>query len=128
MSAALYIVLEENAAEVDTFIDGKALSQAEPVLSQLAIDAGVKPLIEFFGAGGDEYADILDDTDVELPEAKWFEASDGLQTVRLLLERVPQSRDKIPGADTVIADLKNFERVLAQAEEKQSRWHLAVDF
>ena len=54
--------------------------------------------------------------------------SAGLQTVRLLLERVPQSRDKIPGADTVIADLKNFERVLAQAEEKQSRWHLAVDF
>jgi hypothetical protein len=127
MSAALYIVIE-NASEIETFIDGKALSQAEPVLSQLAVESNVKPLMEFFGAGGDEYADIFDDADLELPEAKWFEAGDGLQTVRLLLDRVQQNRDKLPAADAVIADLQNFERVLAQAEEKQLRWHLAVDF
>lgn len=80
MSAALHIVLEENIAAVDTFIDGKTLSQAEPILSQVAVDADLKPLMQFFGASGDEYTDVSDAADVELPEAKWFDASEGLQT------------------------------------------------
>jgi hypothetical protein len=128
MSAALYIELEENTGDIGTFVDGKHLSQAEPVLSHIAVEAGVKPLMQFFGASGDEYADIFDHAGVELPEAKWFDASEGLQTIRVLLSNVEQNQDKFASADALLADLKNFERVLMEAEEKQLRWHLAVDF
>jgi hypothetical protein len=127
MSSAFYIVLE-NTIEVDTFVDGKALSQADPLLSQLAIDAGVKPLMEFFGADSAEYADVFADTDFEPPAAKWYEANEGLQTVRMLLSNIEQNPNKFATVEAVIIDLKNFERVLAEAEEKQLRWHLAIDF
>lgn len=127
MSSAFYIVLE-NTVGIDTFVDGKALSQAEPGLSQLAVDVGVKSLIEFFGAAGGEYADVFADADVKMPETEWFEASEGLEIVRLLLSGAEQNPNIFAGVEAVISDLKNFERVLAKAEEKQLRWHLAIDF
>jgi hypothetical protein len=132
MSVALYIVLENNS-DIDTFVDGKALSQCEPVLSQIASDAGVKPLLEFYGAGGEEYAELFEDAEIELPKSQWFGAAEGLQTVRALLADVEQNPAKFPDgtfptSQDVLTDLKNVERILAEAEKRQIGWYLAIDF
>jgi hypothetical protein len=59
----------------------------------------------------------------------WFEASEGLATVRASLSYL-EVNDDVVGVDqsTVIADLKAFEQVLSEADTRGIKWHLEVDY
>jgi hypothetical protein len=135
MGVALYIVLERQVKNLDSFVDGKMLAKAEPDLNRRATELNVTPLMDFYGSDPDEIFEEFDLEALETAESleeQWFEAKDGLQTVNALLKDLENRPNSlIFGRDItteVVEDLKQFQRVLLEADNHKVRWHLAVDY
>lgn len=130
MGVAYYITLERDIDGFDSMVDGKALNAASGPLESIARQLKVRVLDEFVSAGIDDVQNLLgEDADVpELPPKSWHDAKEGLATIRALLGHLQRSPQDLKQADRVVADLKDFERVLARAEQEGVRWHLSVDF
>ena len=133
MSAALYIVLERKEPGLDTYVDGKALSRAEAALDALAQALQVTPLMSFFSINPEELLAEMAELGGELPETagraeEWFSASDGLATVRTLLQHVDAHPDSVPAGPDVAKQLTGFVHLLEEAQKRGIRWHLAVDY
>lgn len=146
MSVALFIVAERPVEGLDTFVDGKALAhcrpseskarggrQTENYLEVLARAAGVRPLMEFISESPEDVQELLDEEDedlpvIEVPPERWFLASEGLATVRGLLSQLSADPDGTAESEHVIADLRQFETILARLDAEGVRWHLSVDF
>ncbi len=133
MSVAWYVVLEREIAGVDARVNGKALGRAGKVLEMLAKELGVPGLMQFYSAAPEELEGFLEDHGIEaqakglkVPAQKWFDAEDGLRSVRALFRA--GERNGVGSADRIVADLKEFEKVLERAKEAGVRWHLAVDY
>ncbi|MGA9670228.1 MAG: hypothetical protein WBQ94_13530 [Terracidiphilus sp.] len=135
MAASLYIVVEGEDPGFDIFVNGQALARNEDALEKLAERLKVDPLLEFFstdmnsmallleqGAGNPEWAR-------HLPEPQWFRAPDGLLTIRALI-RLLISAPATLGSETqpVLAELREYERVLEKTAQRGLRWHLAVSW
>jgi hypothetical protein len=133
MSAALYIVLEKAKPGFDAYVDGRALSRAEEGLRRLAERLGVTPLMSFFSMDPDEMlaearefnTGVTADT---VPAEQWFPASEGLRTVRALIEYIDAHPTTVIGGPEVANELAGFVHVLEEAEKHRIRWHLAVDY
>lgn len=133
MGAALFIVLERETTGFDPFVNGKSLSRASDELESLAQSLSVKSLFEFCSIDPEQVEELLDDLEIDdefpAPAAtEWFEASDGLATVRALQGHVSKNPTAVPDTAGVLSDLSEFERVLKFAESHQIRWHLEVDY
>jgi hypothetical protein len=129
VSAALFIVLNAADPGFEVFVNGKALSRHEAVLAELALEVGAKPLMEFFSASADALGDLDEEAGLSpeelgaaMPET-WFAPEDGLSTVRAMLA---QPAGRLPAG--VAEELREFERVLSSAAERQLKWHLSVDY
>jgi len=141
MGVAHYVVLEQQIAGVDTFMNGKALAHAdfedecEKPLAQIADEIGVTPLTAFLSMDQDTLLGYMDlsreDAPQEvlnrLPAEEWFDPADGLATVHALAPYLKANPTVVPNADWVIADLMEIERLLTAARDRGIRWHLAVD-
>ncbi len=94
-------------------------------LEELAKRLGVRPLMEFFSASPDEVAEMagLSADEIDVPDEQWFEPREGLRTVRSLKEHLAS----IPGAEEVVLDLADMERVLQEADGRGLKWHLMID-
>ena len=133
MGSALFIVLEKEIPEFDSFVNGKAIGRAEPDLAKIAADLGIQPLMNFFAVelAREEY--FLEEEEFESdtyspPQITWHKASEGLKTVQGLLNYLRENPNALQKADEVLADLQDFARVLTTAEQHQVRWYLNVDF
>ena len=131
MSVAWYIVLEKEIAGCDARVNGKALGRAGKVLEMLAKELGVVPLMQFYSAAPEEVAGFAEEhgmerTRIKLTQERWFEAEDGLRSVRGLIRA--GERKGVVGTDPILDDLKAFEKVLEAAKVNGVRWHLAVDY
>ena len=134
MTVAQYVVLERDAANFDNEMNGSALGASGVKLDKIAKELGVTPLMEFFSPDVEEVLGMLEDAGMALdelpdplPEEKWFSASEGLNTVRRLVEWVANSRGQIRGKRGVLADLARMEEILDCAEKEGLRWHLGID-
>lgn len=131
---SLYIVLEQEVPGLDaTSVNGKALSESEERLDEIARSLHVTPLMEFHSIDPEEEADMIEScggdlSTVTLPPLQWFEARDGLLTVQALRDYLTQNPDALPNTSAVEEDLAACERVLEAAQEKRLGWRLAVDF
>jgi hypothetical protein len=131
MSVAMYVVLDRDVSGVDTVMDGKALAHAAPALERLCNELGVRELDMFSGANPEDLLDLLGDdpehgASVE-PGEVWYRPSDGLVTVRALIQAVESDAAVVPQPGRVLDDLRSIERILAAAEPEGARWSLAVD-
>jgi hypothetical protein len=131
MGAALFVVAEKKMPEVDTFVNGKALACCNH-LDKLAKKAGIKPLMEFFSISPEDAKLQMEDFGIDfdpegLPPTDWFDAKEGLMTVRGLLAYLKANPKAIKNPDGVVEDLKEFEDVLTKLDQGGVRWHLAVD-
>ena len=126
MGAALFIKLDRDV-DFDTFVNGKALSRTADVLDKLAAQLGVKPLMEFFSTDPAALPEEAAGIEITWKE-EWFPASEGLATIRALLSHL--EANDVPGVDKdrVMADLKEFEQVLGEADKRAIQWHLEVDY
>lgn len=128
---ALYIVLQQKIAGVDSNIDNHALSKHSRQLESFAIEAGVKPLMSFFSVSPEEAADLLGnrgvaEVDVQIPEEKWFEAEEGLKTLEALLRCLATTPS--PENGVLAVELSAFQELLKIARSQHIRWHLAIDY
>ncbi len=157
MGVAYFIVPEREVEGLDTFVNGKFLAQCK-YLNGLAAEAGVRPLMDYFSMSPEDMNDLLGSEEEDQPTGdlepeKWFEAGEGLVSVRGLIawleagpvdlpdDPVPEEYAELaedfdglssdlpaPGQSDVIEDLREFEDVLTRLASEGVRWHMAIDF
>ena len=131
----MYIVVEGEDPGYDIFVNGRALARHEDALERLALQLGVKPMIEFFSADENSMSLLIEEGGGNpelirrLPPPQWYVADDGLATVRALVA-VLQGDPLQLGTEgpQVLEELQQYARVLAKTEERGLRWHLAVSW
>jgi hypothetical protein len=135
MAASLYIVVEGEDPGFDTFVNGRGLARNEDALESLAERLHVRPLLDFFSADENSMSLLLEQGAGDpawarnLPEPQWYNASDGLLTVRALIEFLDATPAAL-GSDThqVLVELTEFERVLSKTAQRGLSWHVAVSW
>ena len=131
----MYIVVEGEDPGFDIFVNGRSLARHEDALEKLAISLGVKPLIEFFSADENSMSLLIEEGAGNrelmrrLPAPQWYTPTDGLATVRALIEAL-SNEPQLLGTESlqVLSELKEYARVLEKTAERQLRWHLAVSW
>ena len=135
MAASLYIVVEGEDPGFDIFVNGHALARNEDALERLAESLGVPPLLQFFSADENSMCVLLEqgagdpDWARHLPDPQWYDPSQGLITVRALIEFLSSSPLSL-GSETVpvLMELREYETVLAKTQRHHLRWHIAVSW
>lgn len=135
MAASLYIVVEGDDPGFDIFVNGRALARNEDALERMTERLDVRPLLEFFSADENSMALLLEqgagnpEWARNLPEPQWYVPEDGLITVGALIDFLGANPAAL-GSDTqpVLAELREYERVLRKTAERGLRWHLAVSW
>ena len=127
---SLYISIQAEESELARQamdIDGKALSRASEVLDQLALELKVKPLMQFFSMDPADLYELMEENPTDWKET-WYDAGEGLDTVRALLAYLEDNKVAEISQLRVVADLQAFERVLSQAQAQSLKWHLCVEY
>lgn len=135
MAASLYIVVEGEDPGFDIFVNGRALARNEDALERLARRLNIPSLLEFFSADENSMALLLEqgagnpEWAQHLPQPQWFDACDGLPTIRGLIDFLTH-RAAALGSETqaVLMELREYDRVLTRTAERGLRWHIAVSW
>ncbi len=135
MGASLYIVVEGDDPGFDIFVNGHAVARNEESLERLASTLHVKPLLDFFSADENSMALLLEqgagnpEWTRNLPQPQWYAAPDGLHTVTTLINFLTANSAAL-GSETypVLAELREYERVLYKTAQYGLRWHLAASW
>jgi len=131
----MYIVVEGEDPGYNIYVNGRMLARYESAIEKLALEIGVRPLLEFFSADENSMALLIEegagnpDLMRRLPPPQWYSAGDGLQSVialRIALEDDPHQLGTEGPA--VLDELREYEMVLRRTEERGLRWHLAVSW
>ena len=129
MGMAVFITLERPISDLDHIgiVSGKSIARHMERLTEIARQNGCRPLEEFVSMDRDAVTNLLGEEDVqaagvEIPTAQWFEATEGLNTVRCLQKQMDGSDENL------FQDLKSYERVLEAAHAAAVRFHLEYDF
>ncbi len=135
MGVAIFPVVDDGSAGWTDRINGKCLSRATDVLDKVAKKRRVPNLFSFYSwsredaiaeqLGGDpEDPSTFKESDV--PPTQWFSPTDGLVTIRALLDFVKSDGSGIKDLQCVREDLEEFERVLVKAVTSGARWYLGL--
>jgi hypothetical protein len=130
--SAIYPAFEKPLVGSDSF-NGNSLSRCLSQLDELAASVKVTALSRLIDVA--TMADELDDEDIgaiAVPPVKWFQAADGLLTIRGLLVAAEQNNVRFQSrrgddTETVLAELKQLEELLVAAAADANRFHLLVD-
>ena len=131
----MYIVVEGEDPGFDIFVNGRSLARHEDALEKLALQLGVRPLIEFFSADENSMSLLIEEGAGNpeimrrLPPPQWYSAADGLATVRALLDALAEE-PLLLGTDgeRVLSELHEYAVVLEKTQVRELRWHLAVSW
>ncbi|MET1079815.1 MAG: hypothetical protein ABWY06_17525 [Pseudomonas sp.] len=130
MGAAIYIVPERPLPGVDDFVNGKAIAKVDEIeLEELCKSLKVTSIWAFVSQNADEFMEFLDADDEtgDLLTEAWFEAEDGLKTVRALHGHLVTHPGSLANGSALIDDLQDYEWVLSALAEQDIKWHFAVD-
>jgi hypothetical protein len=133
MGLALYVTLERGVPGLELLMGGKHLARAQPVLDGFAKRNGLTSLEAVYSCSPEEEADAMEfhggnPAEFSIPPEQWFDAIDGLRTVRALLPFVRENPARFQDANGVLGDLEDMEQILAAAEKHGVRFHMAYDF
>jgi len=135
MAASMYIVVEGEDPGFDIFVNGRSLARHEDAMERLALQLGVRPLIEFFSADENSMSLLIEegagnqDLMRRLPPPQWYSPADGLATVRALLKALVEEPQLLgTEGERVLAELREYEVVLEKTQAREMRWHLAVSW
>ncbi|GEM_PF-1301324 len=112
MSVAYYIVLNTNAQDFDTFVNGKAVAHSYNKIEALCQQAGLPGPSAFIGQAAAEFEDMLDEA-FELPAGeeeseKWFEPEAGIVWVDSLTSLITQNPATLSRAQAVLDELQEY--------------------
>ena len=135
MAASMYIVVEGEDPGFDIFVNGRSLARHEDALEKLALQLGVRPLIEFFSADENSMSLLIEEGAGNqelmrrLPPPQWYSPADGLSTVQALLDALMDEPQQLgTEGEQVISELMEYARVLKKTRDRKMRWHLAVSW
>jgi hypothetical protein len=135
MAASMYIVVEGEDPGFNIFVNGRALARYESAVERLALELGVKPLLEFFSADENSMALLIEEGAgnpeqlKKLPPTQWYSAEDGLRAVEALAQSLADDPQQLgTEGPAVLAELREYEVVLRKTAERGLRWHLAVSW
>jgi len=135
MAASMYIVVEGEDPGYNIFVNGRVLARYESAVERLALDLGVKPLLEFFSADENSMALLIEegagnpDLLNRLPPPQWYHAEDGLRTVSALITALEADSLQLGSEGvSVLNELREYAEVLEKTAERGLRWHLAVSW
>ncbi len=129
MGAALYIVLDREVAGFNaTEVCGKAIGSNYEVLEELAHSVGVRSLGDFVSISESDAADMFGDNAPEdVSGETWFEAADGIASVRQLLQTLSSTSSEIPNLNATRSDLQTILNQLELARGHGAKFHVAMD-
>ena len=112
--------------------DGKALIHRQHDLDEIAGRLGCEPLTRFVSVNPAALSRYLQEQGLDpdnfpIPDEEWFEAAEGLKTVRGLLAHIKSRPDAVLDAGRIVRDLQAIEQILAVAEQAQVLFHLTSD-
>ena len=96
-------------------------------MESLAKSLGIKPILSFFSIPPEELAHLLLDGANVDPE-EWFDPREGLKTVGRLLEYFKTSQEIVPDQAKVVVELKEFEGILREIDNRGVRFHVCIDY
>lgn len=128
--ACWFIVLQEDVPGLDARVEAEALVGAQFELDEIADEADVHPLMDFYSVNPDYLDFALQEgaPPEALPKENWYPAAAGLESVRALLQGLDEDPDRVDDPEAVVADLRELERILSAAEEAGVDWHLGADY
>ncbi len=135
MAASMYIVVEGDDPGYNIYVNGRLLARYESAIEKLALELGVKPLLEFFSADENSMALLIEegggnpDLLKRLPPPQWYPAKDGLRTLAALITALDADPHQFGSeGPEVLSELREYEAVLRKTAERNLRWHLAVSW
>jgi hypothetical protein len=132
MAQAMLITLEKELPEaVAAYVKGgtgKALARESDRLSSAARRKGVEPLTAMLSESQAALveqlkADGFDPSKMRLPPERWYDAAEGLKTVRALAEYVGANLNDFKQPNPILRDLRAAETLLAAAEGAAVKFH-----
>ena len=108
--------------------NGKALARESDRLDSAARRKGVSPLTGLLSENQDVLRKQMeesgfDPSKMRLPPELWYDAADGLKTVRALAEYVTANLNDFKQPNPILRDLKAVEGLLAAAEAVGVKFH-----
>ena len=108
--------------------NGKALARESDKLAFTARRKNVPAINEFLSESREKLvaqlvAEGFDPAKVRVPAEQWFDAKDGLRTVRALIEFVGANLNDFKQPNPILRDLRGAEATLAAAEAAGVRFH-----
>ena len=135
MAASMYIVVEGEDPGYNIYVNGRVLARYESSVEKLALELGVKPLLEFFSADENSMALLIQegggnpDLLKRLPPPQWYRPEDGLHTLDALIGELEGDPHQFGSeGPEILSELREYEKVLRKAAERGHRWHLAVSW
>ncbi len=136
MSAAFFIVLDQEDPGFDTMVNGKFLAHDAKKLAKVAKSLGIRSLEEYVSYAPDDARLMMEELGtspdeiegLELPEQAWFDPTEGLDLVARLSEHIRANPSAVRNAEGVLADLEEYKVVFDNAKANGARWNLQVDF
>jgi hypothetical protein len=135
MAASMYIVVEGEDPGYNIYVNGRMLARHESAVERLALELGVKPLLEFFSADENSMALLIEEGGgnpeiiKKLPPPQWYVPGDGLRTVEALVRSLEEDPQQLGSEGReVLAELLEYQAVLRKTVERGLRWHLAVSW
>lgn len=134
MALAIVVTLEKElpipaaAAAYAKGKTGKALARESDKLDFAARAKGVSPLTSLLSESqaalrAQMEASGMDPSKMRLPPEMWFDAAEGLKTVRALSEYVNAKLNNFKQPNPILRDLKAAEALLAAAESVKVKFH-----
>jgi hypothetical protein len=124
MSLAYFITVHPDQADVDTFVNGKAVAKQAEALNTLAKELGLTPLDDFLVLG----EEMAEEFDVETNSDIWFKPEVGLQTIEAFIKHLGHTPNAVKNSERVLEDLCEYHEVLSQLKAKKLKWRFEMDF
>ncbi len=135
MAASMYIVVEGEDPGYCIYVNGQMLARHESAVEKLALELGVKPLLEFFSADENSMALLIQEGAGDptllhrLPPPQWYRAEDGLRTLEALIAALESGPEQLGReGPEVLSELREYQTVLRKSAQRGHRWHLAVSW
>jgi hypothetical protein len=133
MALAFVVTLEKDLPEAAAYAKGKtgkALGRESDKLDSAARRKGAEPLTSLLSESqaalrAQLEADGFDPSKMRLPPELWFDAAQGLKTVRALVEYVAANLNDFKQPNPILRDLKAAETLLAAAQDAGVRFHFS---
>lgn len=133
MALAFVVTIEKDLPESAAYVKaktGKALGRESDRLDSAARRKGAEPLTALLSESqaalrAQLEADGFDANKMRLPPELWFEAAQGLKTVRALIEYVSANLNDFKQPNPILRDLKAAETLLAAAQAVGVRFHFS---